>query len=139
MNGMRIGRCTEGGIMKHKNYKMAGMSGLGFLLLLVVIGFFALLVIRLFPVYLEHYNVSSSLKSLQSEAQLEAMSNAEIRTSLLRRFEVNDVTHVGKEDIKIEIEDGARRVSIAYEVRKPFFGNIDLVVSFSDTAELNAP
>ncbi len=125
--------------MKHNNDKMAGMSGLGFLLLLVVIGFFALLVIRLFPVYLEHYNVSSSLKSLQSEAQLEAMSNAEIRASLLRRFEVNDVTHVGKEDIKIEIEDGARRVNIAYEVRKPFLGNIDLVVSFSDTAELNSP
>ena len=116
--------------------KMKGLSGLGFLLLLALIGFFALLVIKLFPVYLEHYNVSTSLKSLRGESKQAPLSRAEIRELLLRRFQINDISHVGKEDIKIENRNGAKVVTIAYEVRKPFMGNVDLVVSFNDTLEL---
>ncbi len=115
---------------------MAGLTALSFLLLLVVIGFFALLVIRLFPVYLEYFNVTSSLKAVQSEAQMESLSNAEIKTRLLRRFEVNDVAHVGRQDIRIETEADKRKIIVAYEVREPFLGNVDLVVSFDEQVEI---
>ena len=116
--------------------RMAGLTALSFLLLLVVIGFFALLVIRLFPVYLEYFNVTSSLKAVQGEAQMESLSNAEIKTRLLRRFEVNDVAHVGRQDIRIETEADKRKIIVAYEVREPFLGNVDLVVSFDEQVEI---
>ncbi|MFQ5488406.1 MAG: DUF4845 domain-containing protein [Gammaproteobacteria bacterium] len=116
--------------------KMKGLTGLGFLLLLVLIGFFALLAIRLFPIYLEHYNVTASLKSLQSEAQQAPLSRKEVKDLLLRRFQINDISHLGKEQIKVESRNRGKLVTIAYEVRKPFIGNIDLVVSFKDSLEL---
>lgn len=116
--------------------RMAGMSGLGFLLLLLLIGFFALLVVRLFPVYLEHYNVSTSLRSLTTESREGGLDSARIRELLLRRFEINDVTHVNRKHIRIEPTSGGTRVAIAYEVRKPFMANVDLVVSFRDAIVL---
>ena len=116
--------------------RMAGMSGLGFLLLLLLIGFFALLVIRLFPVYLEHYNVSASLRSLTTEPREGGLDSARIRELLLRRFEINDVTHVNGKHIQIEPTSEGTRVAIAYEVRKPFMANVDLVVSFRDAVML---
>ncbi len=115
---------------------MAGVTALSFLLLLVIIGFFALLVIRLLPVYLENYNVTSALKSVQNEALMESLSNAEIKTRLLRRFEINDVTHVEHQDIRIETEANKRKIIVAYEVREPFLGNVDLVVSFDEQVEI---
>ncbi len=123
-------------IMASDKKKMRGLTGLSFLLLLALIGFFALLAIKLFPIYLEHYNVTSSLKSLQSEAWEEPLSKKEIKSLLMRRFQINDIAHVGKEQIKVKSQNSGKLVSIAYEVRKPFIGNIDLVVSFSDSLEL---
>ncbi len=116
--------------------KMKGLTGLSFLLLLLLIGFFALLAIRLFPIYLEHYNVTTSLKSLQSEAQQAPLGRKEIKDLLLRRFQINDISHVDKDQIKVQSQNGGKLVTIAYEVRKPFIGNIDLLVSFKDSLEL---
>jgi len=133
---MTMQREKGGNIMASDKKKMRGLTGLSFLLLLALIGFFALLAIRLFPIYLEHYNVTSSLKSLQSEAWEVPVSKKEIKSLLLRRFQINDISHVGKEQIKVKSQNSGKLVSIAYEVRKPFIGNIDLVVSFSDSLEL---
>ena len=44
-----------------------GMTYLGMLILMVVIAFGAIIVIKVMPLYLEHFKVESSLKSLAQE------------------------------------------------------------------------
>ena len=44
-----------------------GITLLGFLMVLMIVGFFAFLVMRLFPVYSEYYSVVSAMKGVQAE------------------------------------------------------------------------
>lgn len=43
-----------------------GITLLGFLMILMIVGFFAFLVMRLFPVYSEYYSVVSAMKGVQA-------------------------------------------------------------------------
>lgn len=120
------------------NYSMQvnqrGMTYLGMMFLMVVIAFFAVIVIKVVPVYLENYKVKSSLTSLASDpgGDLAKMSNADLEKRLLARFDINDVEHVTKDDITIRKEDGNTVIEVDYEARVPLFMNIDLVARFPD-------
>lgn len=118
------------------NKKEAGLTGLGFIFILLVLGFFVALGLKLVPVYLEYYNVTTSLQSLKEEDDSELSSGQNIKTLLKKRLQINDVTHVTDKDIVIEKQVNGTLVTVAYEVRKNFMGNVDIVVSFKDSVEL---
>ncbi len=119
-----------------------GMTYLGMLILLVVIAFGAIVVIKVMPLYLEHFKVQSSLNSLAQEPkdELLQMPPRELEDRLLRRFSVNDVTHVKKEDITISKEGKKTVIDVSYEARVALFFNLDLVAKFPDNrVELGGP
>jgi len=119
-----------------------GMTYLGMLILMIVIAFCAIVVIKVMPVYLEHFKVESSLKSLaqDSKANMAQLPPAEIRKLLMRRLEVNDVSHVKKENIAISREGNKTMVDVSYEARVTLFFNLDLVARFPDNhIELGGP
>ena len=119
-------------------YKQKGMTAIGVLLVLLLIAFFTLLALRLTPPYLEHFSVASSLKSLQQEPGIGEKTNAQIRSLLQRRFDINDVESVEKEHITFvkDRKTGLLTISVKYEVRRPILANVDAIVSFSDTVQL---
>ena len=113
------------------------MTGIAMAVVLVVIAFFAMLVLRLFPIYMEHFSVTTHLKSLSSEVGMSKKTNSEIINSLLKRFSIDDVKNVKNEHIFIEREKGSSvTVAVEYEVRTPTISNIDMVVSFTNEVEL---
>jgi Tfp pilus assembly major pilin PilA len=112
-----------------------GMTTISLAVLVMVIVFFATLGIKLFPVYLEHFNVVQSLKSLKEEERT-GLAVGEIISLLDKRFQINDVTSVKRENVKVARQGDKRSVTVAYEVRRPVIANIDLVVSFSDSIEM---
>ncbi len=118
------------------NKKEAGLTGLGFIFILLILGFFVALGLKLVPVYLEYYNVTTSLQSLEKEDSAALSGSEEIKTLLKKRLEINDVTHVTDKDISIEKKVNGAIVTVEYEVRKNFMGNVDIVVSFKDSVEL---
>lgn len=113
-----------------------GMTLLGALMLAAIVAFFAYVAIKLAPIYIENFGVTSSLKSLGEEEGLQGIGAGEIRSRLLKRLEVNNVRSVTPEQIKIRSEENFRIVTIDYEVRTRFYGNLYLVVAFSDRAVL---
>ncbi|WJW76140.1 DUF4845 domain-containing protein [Thiohalobacter sp. IOR34] len=116
--------------------RQQGMTLIGWLFVLGLIGFFAILSLRLMPNYLEFFKVSSSLESLSSEPGITQKPKTEIRKLLNRRFEVNDVEHVSADDIRISKEDGRLKVRVEYEVRVPVMGNVDAVTRFEKEVEI---
>ena len=119
-----------------------GMTYIGMLIMLVVIAFFAIVLIKVLPLYLEHFKVDSSLESLGKESKDDpmALSSMEIEKHLLNRLNINDVQHVTKDDIKITREGRKTVVTVDYEARVTLFGNLDLVARFPDgRAELGGP
>lgn len=114
--------------------RQKGMTAIAMVLILVLVAFFALIAIRLLPIYIENYSVSSHLKRTASESETKTRTDKEIISTLRKRFEIDDVTNVDKEDIVIKREGGTITVTIEYEVRTPALANVDMVVSFKEEA-----
>ncbi|MDX1253470.1 MAG: DUF4845 domain-containing protein [Gammaproteobacteria bacterium] len=118
--------------MAKNHKKQRGLTAIGFVLLLGLIAFFAALAIKLAPLYLENFEVSSVLKSVAQESDIGSKSVADIKDSIMKKLSINDVSRVTKDDIEVSKEDGKLRVTISYEARVPMVGNIDIVANFKD-------
>jgi hypothetical protein len=118
--------------------KQRGMTGLGWITVLFLIGFFVFLAFKLVPIYLEHHSVKSVLESLQEEPLITKKSIAQVRSMVLKRLNTNGIRDIKKEHIKIKKEPGTLNVGIVYEVRKDMVGNIDVLVTFDDEVEMVA-
>lgn len=121
---------------QRKNEK--GMTGIGIAMLLVIVALVALVAIRLFPVYVEHFSVTTHLENLGADQATKGKTNEEIVKTLQKIFDIDDVKNVKKEHIFIErISGGGMTIAIEYEVRTPGLGNVDLVAVFADEVTIN--
>ncbi|WP_455211402.1 DUF4845 domain-containing protein [Kaarinaea lacus] len=114
----------------------SGITAISIVVLLAIGAFFVLLALRLTPIYLENFKVSSHLEKLTNEPETKNMSVDEIVEKLFKRFNIDDVDHVSQEDVTIEQTDTGLVIYVDYEVRTPTIGNVDMVVSFSEKAEI---
>lgn len=113
-----------------------GIGGLAFLVILILIGVVAVMGMRIAPMYVEHFTVHSTLEGLKDDPDVKQMSPVEIRQGIERRFDINNITAVRKKDLKIRREKNTTIIEVAYEVRKPLVGNLDVVGNFSERVEL---
>jgi Domain of unknown function (DUF4845) len=104
-----------------------GMTAVGWLIVLALIGFFVLLTLRMLPSYLEYYKVASSLDSLEKET---LDSPVAIRKLLERRFDISYVESITPKDVIIKPVGPNFRVIADYESRKHIFANVDVLMSF---------
>jgi len=111
-------------------YRQGGMTLIGLLLVLAIIGLALLVAIRLVPVYIEAYSIGSVLSDMESESRISAGSRGELRETFGRRLQVNDIESVGPRDLEFREVTGGVEMFVEYEVRVDLLGNIDLVASF---------
>jgi hypothetical protein len=123
-------------MIRHTPKMQSGMTGLGWLTVIALVLFFALLIVKLVPTYLENYSIKVVLHSLEEEPLITQKSLKQVRELINKRLTINGVYDMDKSSIKIKKESGVLSVDIAYEVRKHMFGNIDVVMSFSDAVEM---
>ncbi len=121
--------------MKKYRSNQTGLTFLSVLVMLGLIAFFTLLILKIGPIYLDHYKVKTVLASLESEPNIASQSVRRVRDLIMRRFDINMVEHVKKKDIAIKKRDGVLTVEIDYEVIEPIIGNIDVLVYFDDKIE----
>ena len=115
------GRATAG---------QAGMTTVGFLILVVFIGLFAFAFIRLTPVYLNYMKVAGVLEGVHKEFDSQNASRNAIRTSISRRFDVESVSQITANDIKVTTDGNGFLVKAAYDHSAPFIGNVSFTVHF---------
>ncbi len=118
--------------------KQRGMTGLGWLMVIFLICFFSFVGIKLFPVYMENYSIKGIVKAVKQEPNIAKKSTGEVRTMIRKRLLINSIRDLKKEHIIIKKFAGNLSVKIEYEVRKPLFGNLDVVMSFKDEFEMAA-
>lgn len=118
--------------------RQRGLTMISWLVVIAVVVFIVMIALKLFPIYLEHFSVQSSMKSLASES--EPMTSGQIRQTLGKRLAVNNVDQVNLRDsLVIDRRNSQNVIKLDYEVRVPFVGNVDFVVSFHEQAEVPAP
>ena len=116
--------------------KPRGMTLMSFVMVLIVVGFFALVIMKLFPMYSEYFNLKGVMEEYAAQPNSASIPPAQMHTDLNRRFGIAYVSSVKKEHIKLVREGGVSKLNIAYEVRVPLFGNLDVVGKFDHTVDL---
>jgi Domain of unknown function (DUF4845) len=114
-----------------------GLTVISILFIVVLLGTAVLLTFRLVPIYIEHFGVVSSLKSMEKEPDMHAKSPGELLEMLRKRLEINDVKRVTKENIFIKRQQRDTRIQVAYEVQVPVVSNISLLVTFDSSVTLH--
>jgi hypothetical protein len=123
--------------MDKKISKNKGLTLIGFLIVLVVVLFFAYAGMRIVPMYLEYHALIGALDKLENDPLAKSMSPNQIKDSIQRSLWVSYASNnIEKKDIRISKTSEGVKVRVAYEIREDFLGNIDIVGSFDRTAVL---
>ena len=116
--------------------RQRGISLIGFILLLAVAVFVTYIGMKIVPIYVDYFSVSSAMKGIQNEPGIANKSPRDIKSLFFRRLYVNFVEVVKEENVKVT-RRGGLQLQVAYEVRRPIMGNLDVIVTFDKSVYLN--
>jgi len=117
--------------------RQEGLTLIGFLIVLVMVLFFAYAGMRVIPMYLEYHALGNALSKLENDPAASSMTPQKIKTSIQNSLWASYAdNNIKPEHIHISKKSGGINVRVKYEVRKPFLGNIDIIGSFDKTAVL---
>ena len=111
--------------------KQRGLTLMGFGLVLVLVVFFSYAAMRIVPLYLEYQALISAMNTLVIDPRGRKMTSRQIKNKLIDSLWVNYATdNIQRKHMKLTNKKEGLQVRVAYEVRKDFVGNIDLILSF---------
>ena len=115
-----------------------GITLLGFVIVLSVVGFFVFLGMKIGPAYLEYMNVVTAMKGVAAEPGVGTWSSAQVKLALEKRLYINYVNeaHVGMKHFEIKRASGGQTLRVFYEVREDLLYNLDYVATFEKTVSL---
>lgn len=108
--------------------------------LIVIIGIFAFLIItffKVFPMYYANYKIISALAALQQDHELDVKSKRAIWESLNKRLYIDEVKIIKRENVKMERRDGKTTVTVSYETRDDYVGNLFIGGTFSESVVID--
>ena len=117
--------------------RQRGMGLVGWLLVLILLGFAGLVGLRVMPVYLEAMTVSSVVEDVARNPELPGASPQEVRSALSQRLQVNGVETVTSDHVDVERSGDSVSIVIEYERRFPLIANLDGVASFREEATID--
>lgn len=119
--------------------KQKGITLMSFVVVLVVVGFFALMAMKLFPMYSEFNNLKGVMNQFAEQPNAASFTPAQLQADMSRRFNIAYVSSVDyKKDIKIvRVAGKGSQLTAAYEVRTPLFLNLDVVGKFDYAVPLS--
>ncbi|RTZ71255.1 MAG: DUF4845 domain-containing protein [Gammaproteobacteria bacterium] len=111
--------------------RQRGLSITGWIFVIAVALFFALLGMKMIPSYLQYYSIVQVLESIAQDPTLKQAPPGELRKIFNRRIDINGVYDFPKKGLKIDRSQGEGTMMIVdYEVREPMAGNVDVVMHF---------
>ena len=131
----KIGFRKYGRVGRYKNQR--GMSALGMIVVCVLIGLFALIVIKLVPYYVDDHTIGKLLQEVASSKEAKAGDKAKIIDTMDKGLMTNAVYYLSGKDVKVkEDQKGFMVIELNYEVRSPFFHNVEFVLTFKNTQRI---
>jgi type II secretory pathway pseudopilin PulG len=111
--------------------KEGGFSLSGLIVVLVVLGFLAVMAMKIFPAWAEYRSIKNSIVA----AKAAGSGTRDIQQAFARNAEINNITSISPKDLVITRDNGQAEVSFAYEKRIPVAGNVSLLIDFAGTTD----
>lgn len=120
-------------------HRQGGMTFLGILILVVVVGAWVYSGIRLAPKYLEYMKVAATLEKVRDEYENNpGTTEFMLRKTVERHFDIESVTVIDLNDVEIKRDGGLFLMRAAYEDTVPLVGNVSFLVQFDKAVEVTA-
>lgn len=118
--------------------KQKGMTLISWVVVIAFIGFHFMLAIRIVPIFAEDHTISTFWKTLENDTALVGASPAMIRSSVMKKFRMNNIKALQSEDIKIKKAGDHYLVTAEYEPRGKIIGPLDFIATFKHEAKIRA-
>ena len=112
--------------------KQRGVSLIGLIIILSLLGFVGIMAAKMMPYYLEFFAVKKMLKAMDEAGDLKG-SVRDIRRGFDTRNAIEDVKSVRGEDLEITKEGGEAVVTATWAVKVPLVYNIAACIDFQAT------
>lgn len=114
----------------------SGITLIGFILVLAMVGVFAYMGMKLLPMYSEYYSVKQALQGLAGEPGITTKDPAKVKDLFFRRLYISYAENVKPQHVKIERKGSSYLMTVKYEIRRPLIANLDVVGRFETQKEL---
>jgi hypothetical protein len=111
--------------------RQQGITVISGLVILVGLGFVALIALRVTPIYIDYFTVRSTLEGLRKEPEIARMTTFDIHKTIQKRFDIGYVDIVKAKQTKVLRQGNERYLELVYEDRRPVIGNVDVVAKFN--------
>jgi hypothetical protein len=111
-----------------------GMTTTSALFMLFMVGFLLTVAFKLAPHYLDNRIIQSAIDQV-GQSDINGKSNSQIRRKIADFFTINNIRDVDVRKVVIARDDSGTKIGLDYEKRIEMFGNVDVVLKFSNLYE----
>lgn len=126
---------TTGDSNMHRIGRQKGLSLLGWLTVIALAGFLAVVGLKLVPVYLEYFTVAEALEAVAQEKAVSKENKRMVWERISKRLDISYVGSVKAEHFSVEVKKGKTTLVLKWERREHLFGNLDIVAAFEKRVE----
>jgi len=113
-----------------------GMTLIGLLCILALVGLVAYAGLRLLPLYLNYMKVARTMETTATEFKTDNLDLGSIRRSLEKHWQIEDISSVDSKDVEILQDGGGASLHVSYVDSAPYISNISLAVHFDKTVKV---
>jgi hypothetical protein len=117
-------------------HNQRGMTFVGLLCILALVGVIGYAGLRLVPLYLNYMKVARSMDVTAAEFKGENPDQGGIRRSLEKHWQIEDISAVEAKDVEIIKDDNGLSLHVAYDDSAPYIQNVSLAVHFDKTVKV---
>ena len=123
-------------LLKHQE----GITFLGILIMLAMLGCFFLFGLRAFPLYTEHFAIIQAMKGVAAQPYKSRNSIAKVRRLLLKNLDINHVYTFNSKNIKkvtaLKKKKGKKILYFKHTKSERLFGDLYLTLKIDEFLEL---
>ena len=114
--------------------RQRGLSFVGLIALVGILGFAAVIGLKLIPIYMDSWKIDGVIESVIKEPGITQQSRQEVIELVLKRLDINAVDAVNytnwKESLTVSKRKNNTSINVNYRIETPLIGNLSLVAEF---------
>ena len=116
--------------------RQRGMTFIGLLCILALVGLIGYAGLRLVPLYLNYMKVARSMDATAAELKSDNPDTGAIRRSLEQHWQIEDISSVEAKEVEIVKNEGGTSLHLSYDDAAPYIDNVSLSVHFDKTVKV---
>ena len=117
--------------------RQRGLSFLGLIALVGILGFAAVIGLKLVPIYMDSWKIDGIMESVIKEPDITQQSRQEVINLMLKRLDINAVDAVNysnsKQSLTVTTRNNTVTINVNYAIETPLIGNLSLKAIFDKT------